>query len=86
MFRRHLAYLFIHLTFTVGEADGRSLGYKFLTPQGFAASIIPVCLSELVSVRLYHQLHMNTIKAEVLQAKSLFNEGYVHVCVPPYDS
>ncbi len=75
VFLCHLAYLFIHLTFTVAEADGLSLGYKFLTPQGFAASITPICLAELVSVRLFNQWHMNTIKVEVLKAKSLFNKS-----------
>lgn len=75
VFLRHLAYLFIHLTFTVEEADGLSLGYKFLTPQGFTASITPICLAELVSVRRFNQWHMNTIKPKVLKAKSLFNEG-----------
>lgn len=43
VFLHHLAYLFIHLTFTVAEADGLSLGYKFLTPWGFTASIRPIC-------------------------------------------
>lgn len=81
VFLCHLAYLFIHLTFTVEEADGRSLGYKFLTPQGLTASITPVCLAEFRSVCHFNQWHMNTIKAEVFKTKSRFNKGiYMSFC------
>lgn len=73
VFLRHLAYLFIHLTFTVAEADGLSLGYKFLTPRGFTASITTICWAELLRLHKFNQWHMNTIKAEVLKAKSFFN-------------
>lgn len=83
VFLCHLAYLFISLTFTVEEADGLSLGYTFLTPQGLAASITNMFGGACKPV-LFNLWHTNTIKAEKLRTTSLSNEAIcmcVYTCI-----
>lgn len=76
------------MTFTVEKADGLSLGYKLLTPQGFTASITPICLAKFKSLCLFNHWHMSIITAVVLKAKSLFNEVIcmciLYICVHTY--